>query len=58
MVDLREIVNGGDAVIELREAADQFADVDILRPVDRSEAGQDVSEIVLLCARRPGAVVD
>ena len=63
-MDLRNVVDGGDTVVELRQAADQFADVDILRPVVAGEAGrprrsgQHVCEIVLLRARRARAVVD
>ena len=42
VMDLRNVVDGGDTVVELREAADQFADVDILRPVVAGEAGRPV----------------
>ena len=37
-MDLRNVVDGGDAVVELRQAAEQLADVDILRPVVTGEA--------------------
>ena len=37
VMDLRNVEHGRHAVVELREAAEQFADVDILRPVDRRE---------------------
>ena len=33
VMDLRNVVDGRDAVVELREPAEQFADVDVLRPV-------------------------
>jgi len=61
VMDLRNVVHGGDTVVELREAADQFADVDILWPVVTGEAGrpqrpgQHVCEIVLLRAWCLGA---
>ena len=67
VMDLRNVVDGGDAVVELREAADEFAGVDILRPVVAGEARrrrcqlsrtQDIEVIILLGARRAGAVVD
>src|SRR5215813_7585182 len=46
MMDLRDVVNGGDAGIELAERAEQDRDVDILRPIDRGEFAQDKIEIV------------
>src|SRR5215475_11161205 len=46
MMDLRDVVNGGDAGIELAERAEQDRDVDILRPIDRGEFAQDEIEIV------------
>ena len=43
VMDLRNVVDGGNTVVELREAADQFAGVDILRPVVAGEAVVPVS---------------
>src|SRR3954471_1855026 len=63
-MDLRNVVDGGDTVVELRKAAEQLADVYVLRPVVAREAGrvvrsrQHVRKIVLLCTGRVRAVVD
>ncbi len=58
MVDLRDVEHGGDAVVELREAAKQLVDVDVLRPVHRREFQQDVLVIGRVGARRARAVID
>ena len=58
MVDLRDVVHRGHAVVELRQPAEQLADIDVLRPVDRGEFEQDVLVIGRIRARRARAVVD
>src|ERR1700738_2296091 len=45
VVDLRHVVHGGDAVVELGESAVQLVDVDILRPVHRRELQQNEFEV-------------
>ena len=63
-MDLRNVVDGGDAVVELRQSAEQLADIYVLWPVVAGEAGrprrsgQHVGEVGLLRARRARAVVD
>src|SRR5262249_56188696 len=66
MMDLRDVVHRGDAGVELREPAEQLADVDVLRSVVFGEArqrrggtkAQNVDGVVLLRARRSGEIVN
>ncbi len=58
VMDLRDVVHRGDAVIELGEPAEQLVDVDVLRPVHGGELEQDEFEIGGAAARRARAVVD
>src|SRR5437762_4975298 len=58
MMNLRDVVHRGDAVIKLAERAEQLVDVDVLRTVHRSELVENEFEIGGAAARRAGAVVD
>ena len=51
VMDLRDVVHRRDAVVELRQAAEQLADVHVLRTVHGREREQDVFEIVGIRAR-------
>ena len=57
-MDLRDVVHRRDAVVELREAAEQLVDVDVLRPVHRGELQQDEFEVSRAPAWRARAIVD
>ena len=58
VMDLRHVVNRGDPVVELGEAAEQLADVDVLRPIDRREAEQDRGVVGVRAFRRRIVVED
>src|SRR4029077_3005913 len=66
VMDLRDVVHGGDAGVELRKPAEQLADVDIVRSVVFGEArqrwggtkAQNVDGVVLLRARRSAEIVN
>src|SRR5437762_12802017 len=57
-MDLRDVVYRRDAVVELRQSAEQLADVHVLRTVHGGEREQNVFEIRGIRARRARAVVD
>ena len=44
-MDLGDVVDGGDAAVELGQAAEDLADVHVLRPVHGREFEQNVFEI-------------
>src|SRR5439155_9650238 len=46
VMDLRDVVHGRDAVVELRQTAEQLADVDVLRTVYGGESEENVLEVV------------
>jgi hypothetical protein len=58
MVDLRDVVDGCDAVVELAEPSGQLVDVDVLR----AEHGREFEQDVFVVSDGPGrcarAVVD
>jgi hypothetical protein len=58
VMDLRDVVHGGDAVVELTEPAEQLADVHIFRPVHGRELEQDELVVRGAPARRVRQVVD
>jgi hypothetical protein len=58
MMDLRDVVHGRHAVIELAEPAEQLVDVHVLRPVDGSERQQDEFIVGDAAARRVRLIVD
>jgi hypothetical protein len=58
VMDLRHVVHGGDAIVELRESAVEFVDVDILRPVHRREFEQDEFEVGGVAARAAVGIAD
>src|SRR5439155_9848007 len=58
MMDLRDVVYRRDAVVELREAPEQLADVHVLRTVHGREREQNVFEIRGIRARRARLIVD
>src|SRR4029077_13808169 len=57
-MNLRDIVYGRHAVIELAQAPEQLVDVDVLWPVDRGELQDDEFEVSRAAARRARPVVD
>ena len=58
VVDLRDVVHGRDAVVELAQRTEQLVDVHILRPVHGGELLQNVFVIGYGPGRRARAVVD
>src|SRR5207247_6996670 len=58
VMDLRDVVHRRDTVVELRQSAEQLADVHVLRTVYGGEREQNVFEIRGIRARRARAVVD
>ncbi len=57
-MDLRDVVHCRHAVVELRQSAEQLADVHVLRTVHGGESEQDVFEVCGIRARPARAVVD
>src|SRR5882757_11282885 len=58
VVDLRDVVHRGHPVVQLREAAEQLADVNVLGAVHRRESEQDVLEVGRAPGYRARLVVD
>ncbi len=58
VMDLRDVVHRGDAVIELGETGEQLVDVHVLRPVHGRELQQNEFEVGGAPARRARPVVD
>ena len=58
VMNLRDVVHGRDAVVELRESGEQLVNVHVLRPVNGRELKEDVFVVSRAPAWRARAIVD